>query len=184
MAGVVLLARQRGDDEARIGLALGPLGLGDDPAPAAPAVARRPGEVLEATGRLAGCLAQFGGLGKLGFDLADQPAVARQTEQEVDAVVLAPHHQIVSGKAGIVGLQPTGLTRGAQQDAHRRPTAADLANNPCRFRDTAGAAVDVGRAQLGGQQMPAAEHVKRQVAVIVVIAVKEAALPGLRRGRL
>ena len=38
-----------------------------------------------------------------------------------------------------------------------------------------GAGVDVGAAQLGRQQVPAAEHVERQVAVAVVIAVEEAA---------
>ena len=37
----------------------------------------------------------------------------------------------------------------------------------------AGARVDVGAAQLGREQMPAAEDVERQIAVAVVIAVKE-----------
>ena len=39
----------------------------------------------------------------------------------------------------------------------------------------AGAGVDVGPAQLGRQQMPAAEDVERQIAVAVVVAVEEAA---------
>src|SRR6185437_10926443 len=50
---------QRGDDEARIGLALGPLGLGDDATPAAPAVDRTPLEVLEAARRLATVLGRL-----------------------------------------------------------------------------------------------------------------------------
>ena len=36
-----------------------------------------------------------------------------------------------------------------------------------------GRGVDVGAPQLGRQQMPAAEHVERQIAVAVVIAVEE-----------
>ena len=38
-----------------------------------------------------------------------------------------------------------------------------------------GAAVDVRRPELGRQQMPAAEHIERQIAVAVVIAVEEPA---------
>src|SRR3954447_14987855 len=82
VASLVLLAAQRGDDEARVGLARPPpcyrdtLGLGDDATLAAPAVARLPGEVPEAAGRLAGLLAELGRGGELGFDLLNQPGVA------------------------------------------------------------------------------------------------------------
>src|SRR5271169_5819762 len=48
-----VLTTQRGDDNARVGGARGPLGLGNDAALAAPAVARRPGEFLEPARRLA-----------------------------------------------------------------------------------------------------------------------------------
>ena len=99
VAGLVLLARQRGDDKARVGLALGPFGLGDDAAFVAPTVARSPGKVLEATRRLAGFLALLGGLGEFALDLLDQAAVLGQAEQKVDAVGLAPSHQPVAGKA-------------------------------------------------------------------------------------
>jgi hypothetical protein len=150
VAGVVLRARQRGNDKARIGLALGPLRLGDDPPLGAPAVARAPAEILEAACRLAGLLAEQGRLGEFGLDLADQPAVARQAEQEVDPVVLAPRHQLVAGKARI----------GAQQDTHLGPALAYPGDDPRRLLNAAGTAIDVGWAQLGRQQMPAAEHVK------------------------
>src|SRR5205823_13616831 len=80
VAGLVLLARQRGDDKPRIGLAFGPFRLGDDAALAAPAVARRPGEVPEAARRLPGLLALLGRFGEFGCDLIDQPAIARQAE--------------------------------------------------------------------------------------------------------
>lgn len=49
-------------------------------------------------------------------------------------------------------------------------------DNPFDLRDAARAGVDVRRPQLGRQQMPAAEHVQRQIAVAVVIAVEEAPL--------
>ena len=101
--------------------------------------------------------------GEFGLDLGVEARVLRQAEQEVDAVVLAPRHQRLAGKARI----------GAQQDAHLRPAPADLGDDPRHLLDAAGAGVDVGRAQLGGQQMPAAEHVERQIAVVVVIAVEE-----------
>ena len=95
----------------------------------------------------------------------DQPGVAGEAEQEVDAVGLAPGHQRLAGKAAV----------GAQQDAHPRPAGADLADDARDLLDRAGRGVDVGAAQLGRQQMPAAEDVERQVAVAVVIAVEEAA---------
>ena len=49
-----------------------------------------------------------------------------------------------------------------------------MGDDPAHLFDAAGTRVDVGRAQFGRQQMPAAEHIERQIAVIVVIAVKEA----------
>ena len=161
---MVLLARQRGDDEARIGLPFGPLRLGDNPALTAPTGAGAPGKVLEAALGFARPLAQLGRRGEFGSDLADQSAIARQAEQKVDAVVLAPGHQPVAGKARI----------GAQQNTYCRPAASNVGDDPAHLFDAAGTRVDVGRAQFGRQQMPAAEHIKRQIAVIVVIAVKEA----------
>ncbi len=51
-----------------------------------------------------------------------------------------------------------------------------MPDNPLDLRDAARAGIDVGGAQLGRQQMPAAEHVQRQIAVAVVIAVEEVSL--------
>ena len=90
----------------------------------------------------------------------------REPEQVIHAVLLAPRHQRLARKA----------TVGPQQDARERPAGADLPDNPRDLRDAARAGVDVGGAQLGRQQMPAAEHVQRQIAVAVVIAVEEAPL--------
>src|SRR3984893_3393309 len=53
-------------------------------------------------------------------------------------------------------------------------TASTVGDDPAHLFDAAGTRVDVGRAQFGRQQMPAAEHIERQIAIIVVIAMKEA----------
>ena len=60
------------------------------------------------------------GLGQFGADLADQPRIARQTEQKVDAVGLAPAHQLLAAEAGIA----------AQQNAHARPARPNLRDDP------------------------------------------------------
>jgi hypothetical protein len=57
-----------------------------------------------------------------------------------------------------------------------RPAGADLGDNARGLLDRAGRRVNVGAPQLGRQQMRAAEDVQRQIAVAVIIAVKEAAL--------
>jgi hypothetical protein len=55
---------------------------------------------------------------------------------------------------------------------HRAPYLRD---DPRDFLDRARAGVDVRRPELGRQKMPATEHIQRQVAVAIVIAVKEPA---------
>ena len=47
------------------------------------------------------------------------------------------------------------------------------ADDPRDLLDRAGAAVDVRRPEPGRQQMPPAEHIQGQIAVAIVIAVKE-----------
>ena len=54
IAGLALVTREQGDDEARIGLVFCPFRLRHDPTPVAPTAPRRPPEVLEAARRLAG----------------------------------------------------------------------------------------------------------------------------------
>ena len=102
--------------------------------------------------------------GQFGRDLPDQPVVLGQPEQIVDTVGFAPCHQRLAGKAGI----------GPQQDAHLRPACTDVPGNPFDFFDRSRTGVDVGAAQLGRQQMPAAEDIERQIAVAVIVAVEEA----------
>ncbi len=163
MATFDLGATERGDDEARIGLALGPFGFADDAATSAPARARRVPEVLEAPRRLAGPPALRLGLSHVPLDLLGQPFVAGQTEHEVHAIGLAPRHQALACEARI----------GAHQDAHPRPACPDPADDARQLGLGAGRPVDVGAPQLGRQQVTAARHVQRQIAVVVIIAVEE-----------
>src|SRR5262249_53341316 len=98
MSSLMLGAGQRGDNEARVGLAAGPFGLADDAARPAPAVQRRPGKVLKAPRWPGGLLAvpargvQFGG------DRRGETGILGQAEQEIDAVPLAPPHQLLASK--------------------------------------------------------------------------------------
>jgi len=62
------------------------------------------------------------------------------------------------------------------QDAHAQPALPDLGNKARNVRHRAGRPVDVGTIQVGDQQMTATEDVERQVAIDIVIAMKEAPL--------
>jgi hypothetical protein len=142
------------------------LSLGDHPARAAPAVERAPREVGEAADGTALSQTRQRHRGEIVGDGANQALVARQAEDVIDAVRLAPGHELVAGKARI----------GTQQDLHPRPTGADLADDASHFILGAGGRVDVRAPELGREQVPATEHVQRQIAVAVVIAMEEAAL--------
>ena len=82
------------------------------------------------------------------------------------AIGFAPRHQFFAREARI----------GAHQDAHLGPAAADLGNDARHRLDRAVRRIQARAPQLGVQQVAPAEHVKRQIAVAVVIAVKEPAL--------
>ena len=125
-AGVRPGGLQRGDDEAGIGLALR--------IHSALATTRRRGSSCRASssgsrrsggpaGRCAS--ASLLGPGELVVDLLDQPGVARQAEQVVDAVLLAPGHQRLPRKAAVA----------AQHDPHPRPAGADLADDARHLLD-------------------------------------------------
>jgi hypothetical protein len=100
---------------------------------------------------------------KLGHNLGDQPLVARQPKQKVDAVALAPGHQVLPREAAVR----------AQQNACPRPAGADARDHARYLLDRAGRRIHVGAPQFGDQQVTAAEHVERQIAVAVVVAVEE-----------
>ena len=144
---------------------MGPFRLADHPAPARPAVERRIAEVPVAAGRLAGRGRLRFGLEEFDGDLLDEPLIAGEAEHEVDPVLFAPGHQRFAGETGI----------GAQKNARPGPPRPYLPDDPRDFLDRSGRAVDVRRPQLGRHEMPAAEHIQRQIAVAIVITVKEPA---------
>jgi hypothetical protein len=88
----------RSDDESRVCFSFGPLGLGDDAPLAAPAVAGRPFEVLEAAGRLGGLSALLLRFGQFVGNRAGEAGVARQAEDVIDRIGFAPPHQGIAGK--------------------------------------------------------------------------------------
>ncbi len=109
---------------------------------------------------------RFFGPGQVHMDTVDQAGVAREAEEEVDPVGLAPGHQRFPGEAPI----------GANQDLHPGPALTYAGDYPGGRFHGSGAGVDVRLPQLGREQVIAAEHVKRQIAVAVVVAVEQATL--------
>ena len=53
-------------------------------------------------------------------------------------------------EAAVVGLRPTGSTRGAQHDAHPRPSLQQALDQPGQERLPVLCAVDLGCPQTGG----------------------------------
>ena len=79
---------------------------------------------------------------------------------------LAPAHDLVATEAGI----------GAQDQPHLRPGGPERRDDPLQLLPRAPGGVVVGGAELGRQQVLAAEDVPGQVAELLVVAVEEAAL--------
>ena len=112
---------------------------------------------------LAGAPALRRGLHEVTCDLGDQTVVLLQAEHEVHVVRLAPAHQLVARKARV----------GTQQDAGSRPACPDAHDKARHFFNRPGCRIQIGAPQRGHQQVAAAEHVERQIAVAIVIAVEE-----------
>jgi hypothetical protein len=68
--------------------------------------------------------------------------VAREPEDVLDSVRLAPSHELVAGKPRIR----------AQEDPHPRPAGPDPGHDACDLVDRASRGVDVRAAELGGEQ--------------------------------
>ncbi len=154
---------QRGDEEARVGTTREPLGFADDTALARPTVQGAIAELGEQAGRLAALAPARPGPLQGRVQAGRQARIARQTEDIIDAIVLAPRHQGLAGEARIC----------AQHDLHCRPAGADLPDNTRHLLQRAGAGVTIRPPQLCRQEMVAAENVERQIAVAIVVTVEE-----------
>ena len=120
------LARcERSHEKAWVGLAALPFRLGHDAPASAPAVAGRPSEVLEPSGRLAALDDIVFGQGEFIVDLGDKAGVPGQTEEVVDPVLFAPSHQSRAAEAacaasGTLGARPPWASRNSGQGRHDR----------------------------------------------------------------
>src|SRR6516164_3581916 len=76
---------------------------------------------------------------------------------------LAPSHELVSAKAAV----------GAQQNAHFWPSTADLGNDACHLLHSSVSSINACSSQLRCKQMTSTENIKRQIAITVVVSVKE-----------
>jgi hypothetical protein len=118
-----------------------------------------PEKVGEGPGRLAGGRAPGLGLDQVAADPRHQPRVPGQAEEIVDPLGLTPGHEVLAREARV---RP-------QQNAHPRPTGPDPRHDPLDLFQRPCRGVDVRAPQLGRQQVPAAEDIKRQVAVVVTV---------------
>lgn len=95
-----------------------------------------------------------------------QALVARETEYEIDLVLLTPTTHFIAAKSRVA----------AQDDPHPRPTLSNLADDARDLAQAAGGGLDVGAPQPHSQQVLPAKDIQRQVTVFVIVAVNEAAL--------
>lgn len=95
-----------------------------------------------------------------------QPCIARQTHDVVHAGALAPVQDALAAEPGV----------GPKHDAHLRPTLAQPAHQQLEDGRSVLRRIDVAGPQVGAQQLLAAEHVQRQVAIAVVVTMEEASL--------
>ena len=142
------------------------LGFADDPARPAPAVEGGVDEPSEAPRRLAGLGMRGGRGGQIGVERRDQARIAREAKDVVDAVRLAPRHQLVAGKAGVR----------TQQDLDPWPRRADATDDAGHLGHSARRSIDVRGPHQGREEMPTTEHVQGQIAVAAVVAVEEPTL--------
>ena len=125
VAGLVLLACQRGDDKPRIGFASGPFRLGDDPPFAAPALARLPDEVLEAACRLFGPSALLGGVAEKALAMGRAEEAERLLSSALADVIEAsragrPSPSLVDIAARFAAKLATATGKGAWADVYKR----------------------------------------------------------------
>jgi hypothetical protein len=69
---------------------------------------------------------------------------------------------------------PAKAAVAAQDEAHSRPRLTQLSDQQRQDRPAVLGGVDLGRPQIGDQQLLATEYIERQKAVVVVVPVEEA----------
>ena len=97
--------------------------------------------------------------------LLEQPAVLADADQIVHVVPVAPAQQSGTVKAAVT----------PEHDAGIRPVLPDELHQQGQNGPAVAAVTAAAGAQVAHQQVTAAEHVQRKVAVVVVISVKELA---------
>ena len=102
-------------------------------------------------------------LARLSADDLAQAFVARQAQDIIDTVLFAPAHQLLATEAGV----------GAEHDVDHRPAGAQLPDDALHFRDRTSRRVLIGRPEPCAQQLIAGEDIKRQIAIVIVVAVEE-----------
>ena len=95
-----------------------------------------------------------------------EPAIACQPDHVAHARTLAPANQPLAAKSRIA----------THHDLHRGPAAPDPIDQQSHYRPSMLGPVDLAVSQVAHQHRLAAEHVQRQVAVMVVVGVEFAAL--------
>ena len=94
----------------------------------------------------------YGGLAADPLCFPERDIVARQAEDVIHGVALAPAHQVLAREAAVV----------AQQDVDVGPTFADHPDDAADLVARTSGAIDVGGSELGEQEMAAAEDIEGQ----------------------
>ena len=108
----------------------------------------------------------YGGLAADPLCFPEQDIVARQAEDVIHGVALAPAHQVLAREAAVAAQQDVDL--GPAFPDHRDDAADLVARTP--------GAIDVVGSALGEQEMAAAEDIEGQEAAVFVLAVEEGVL--------
>ena len=123
-------------------------------------------EIAVGADRLAGFDHGYGGLAADPLCFLEQDIVARQAEDVIHGISLAPTHQVLAREAAVA----------AQQDVDVGPTFADHPDDAADLVARTPGAIDVGGSELGEQEMAAAEDIEGQETAVFVIAVEEGVL--------
>src|SRR5580704_19161441 len=140
------------------------LGLSHHPTRSTPTLSRAIGEVLEYTRGLLRLFVLLFGLVHLPPQNLQQTLVFRQPKQVIDAILLAPTHQMFAAKSTIR----------TQHDVHVWPGLTDPSHDALNLFESPTGRINVAGPQSGTQRMIATKDVQRQKATVAIVAVEEA----------